>query len=354
MNVTVVALGDSFSCGEGVGLNIRPEQTWAALLCAAFPAARLVNLSTAGARVRDVRRHQLPIAMAEQPHLATIMVGLNDVIRSGLCAEQVKLDMESLVGELHTRGATVLIARWHDPGAVLGLPVGLRRALGQRLAWVNDAVDAAAASASAANSPAATGSTSGPSSCPGPSRRRVAKVLTLDLARIPELSDPGAWAVDGVHPSPAGHRAIALSATRILAGSGLSGLRIPDAADLLPMPPGAGAARRTRWLLARGLPWLVQHSGRVAPAVLSMATQAIRDHQQRGARTSALSVGQWPAAREVGCLVGAAGGVGELNGIGADNRVGAVNGVGAQSVRCSLVAGVGQSPGRAEVARPAG
>lgn len=56
-------LGDSFSCGEGVGLDIRPVQTWTALLCQALPGSRLANLSTAGARVRDVRRIQLPEAV---------------------------------------------------------------------------------------------------------------------------------------------------------------------------------------------------------------------------------------------------------------------------------------------------
>ena len=314
MNFTVVALGDSFSCGEGVGLDIRPDQTWTSLLCAAFPRARLVNLSAAGARVRDVRRHQLPAAVAAQPQLATIMVGLNDVIRSGLRAEQISLDMQALVDELRGGGATVLIARWHDPGAVLGLPTGLRRALATRLAWVNDAVDAAVAGAlgphavrhSIRDLDVIVGS--GPRS--GQRTDNDVKitskwgvgVLTLDLGCVPELTDPGAWAVDGVHPSPAGHRAIALSAARILAANGTPGLRVPEVADLLPMPPGAGGTRRARWLLSRGLPWLVQHSGRVAPAVASMATQAIRE-QRRAVRIPLLPIRERAAAQDVGCLV---------------------------------------------------
>lgn len=297
MSVTIVALGDSFSCGEGVGLDIAPEQTWTALLCAALPGARLTNLSTAGSRVRDVRRHQLPAAVAAQPQLATIMVGLNDVIRSGLCAEQIRWDMQALVDDLRGCGATVLIARWHDPGAVLGLPPGLRRALAQRLAGVNAAVDAAVAAA--ADTPPAPGAIREG----GPYVVRP-YVVTLDLGGIPELTDPGAWAVDGIHPSPAGHRAIALSATRILAGIGVSGVRIPKVANLLPMPPGASSARRVRWLLARGLPWLVQHSGRVAPAVASMAMQAFRD--QRGVvrtqplpRRGVTGIGQRSRAAEI-------------------------------------------------------
>jgi len=158
MSLRVVALGDSFSCGEGVGLDIRPEQTWTALLCDALPGAMLVNLSTAGARVRDVRRHQLPAALSVSPDLVTIMVGLNDVIRSGLSAKQIAEDLQVMVGELSGIGSIVLVARWHDPGLVLNVPAGLRRSLALRLAYVNDAVDAAvAAIARSSSRPESTG-----------------------------------------------------------------------------------------------------------------------------------------------------------------------------------------------------
>lgn len=320
MSVTVVALGDSFSCGEGVGLDIRPEQTWPTLLCAALPGAVLMNLSTAGARVRDVRRHQLATAVAARPQLATVMVGLNDIIRSGLSAAQLAIDMQLLVDELLDCGATVLIARWHDPGAVLGLPSGLRRALAARLAAVNDAVDAAAASATPRGRPTRGGDP---------------YVLSLDLGRIPELTDPGAWAVDGIHPSPAGHRAIALSASRILAGGGPAGLRSGVAAELLLMPPGPGRARRALWLCSRGLPWLAQHSGRVVPAVASMAAQAIRDPRPSTVE-QALEVWLRSAAEEV------------------EFRVGAVNNSRSQPLPGRVVARVGQRSRAPEIARTGG
>lgn len=343
MSVTVVALGDSFSCGEGVGLDIRREQTWTSLLCEALPGSRLMNLSSAGARVRDVRRQQLPTAVAARPALATIMVGLNDVIRSGLSAAQLIVDMQALVGELRDRGATVLIARWHDPGAVLGLPAGLRRALALRLAWVNAAVDAAVDAAVSCGPTRDLDVLVGSAARSGEQADNYVKimreggpcVLTLDLGRIPELADPGAWAVDGVHPSPAGHRAIALSATRILADSGLSGLRIPEVADLFPMPPGPGSGPRSRWLLTRGLPWLAQHSGRVAPAILSMATQAVREGRQV-TRTRVLAVRERPAADEVGCPFGT------------------VDGLSPQALARRSVAGIGEGGRAPEVARTAG
>ncbi len=343
--VTVVALGDSFSCGEGVGLDICPEQTWPALLCAALPGSRLVNLSRAGARVRDVRRHQLPTAIATEAQLATVMVGLNDVIRSGLSAEQLTADLQVLVKGLVDSGASVLIARWHDPGVVLRLPIGLRRALGARLTTVNNAVDAAVSSAARRHS-----------------GTRVRDAYVLDLAGVPELADPGAWAVDGIHPSPAGHRAIARSAWQILASNDLAGLpgRIQysdEGADLLVMPPGASRSRRARWLCLRGLPWLAQHSGRVVPAVVSMAAEAIREPRPptglQGPPTGDQALAVWlaSAARDV-----------QRHGVEVPRAVvdGAVVGGAVASDPCAQplqrrrMTGIGQRPRAPEVARSAG
>jgi lysophospholipase L1-like esterase len=54
--MTVVgAFGDSFTCGEGVGLTISPDSTWAAVLARAFPGGALRSYAVAGARVADVR-----------------------------------------------------------------------------------------------------------------------------------------------------------------------------------------------------------------------------------------------------------------------------------------------------------
>lgn len=314
MSLTVVALGDSFSCGEGVGIEIRPEQTWAALLCDALPGARLVNLSTPGARLRDVSRDQLPATLAAAPALATIMVGLNDIIRSGLSGDQLTADMRAMVGELASGGAAVLIARWHDPGAVLGIPTRMRRALGERLAMVNDAVDAAV-----------TGVCE-PAGWP--------RVMTLDLGRIPELTEPGAWAVDGVHPSLAGHRAIARCALAVLSRGGSVAPYLPGSCEPLAMPAGPSAMRRTAWLLSCGLPWLAQHSGRVAPAVASMALQVIRDRGQSEDPSAAQEI------RAVRAPIGV--------------RLGAPVEVSAQPLPGRGVTGLGQRRSTAEIAWTAG
>ncbi len=243
MSRRVAALGDSLSCGEGVGIHIEPDQTWAALLSHALPGASLSQLSVAGARVREVRSHQLPQALADPPVLATVLIGLNDIIRTGFAPDRFRADLTTVVGELTATGATVLMATLHDPGVMrpLPLPARLWRQLAARVAVVNDTVRDVAA---------------------GDPRIRV-----VDLAGLGSLRRAGAWEVDRVHPSPAGHQVIAAAAVRALRGSDLSPFTPVPAQS---MPRAAGRPARMKWVVTCGIPWLVQHGGRVVPAALSM------------------------------------------------------------------------------------
>ena len=242
----MVALGDSLSCGEGVGIHVEPGQTWAAQLTDAIPGASMIQMAVAGARVRDVISHQLPRAVSQRPDLATVLVGLNDIIRSGFRPDRFRAELGVLVHSLRATGATVLLATLHDPGALRPLPLTkrLRRQLVARVAIVNDTVWALAAADD--------------------------RIRVLDLAGIYDLRLLGAWEVDRVHFSPAGHRLIADSAVRALTGSDL-----PEPVPLPPqrIPGAPGRPARIRWVLACGIPWLIQHGGRVAPAALRMGVE---------------------------------------------------------------------------------
>jgi lysophospholipase L1-like esterase len=239
----VVALGDSLSCGEGVGIHVPSAQTWVTQLARAVPDAELSQLAVAGARAADVRREQLPNALSHRPALATVLVGLNDISRPGFHPDRFRDDLSTITRALRAAGATVLLATLHDPGALcpLPLPPQVRRHLLARVTVVNDIVSDLAA---------------------GDDGIRV-----LDLPGIAPLRRLGAWEVDRVHPSPAGHRLMAAAAVEALAGGGLPRLA-PIACQ--PMPRAAGRRARARWILTCGVPWLVRHGGRVAPTVLTM------------------------------------------------------------------------------------
>ncbi|MQA34487.1 GDSL-type esterase/lipase family protein [Modestobacter roseus] len=240
----VAALGDSLTCGEGVGLRIEPAATWVGQVAAALPGAQLVPLAVAGARVADVRDRQLARldeTVAGGPDLATLLVGLNDVARSGFDADSVGAGVFGVVAALRGRGAEVLVGRLHDPAAVLRLRGPLATAVRRRTAAVNAAVDAAGA-------------------LPG--------VHVVDLAGVPALAAGAGWAVDRVHPSRTGHQGLAVAAAGVLrtAGWDLPPLREPD--------PGRGptVAAQAWWAVRHGLPYALGHArelgGPVASAVL--------------------------------------------------------------------------------------
>lgn len=242
MRLRVVALGDSTSCGEGVGLGVPPDRTWPALLTAAVPGGHLRSLALAGSRVRDVRLTQLPAAVALGPQLATLLIGLNDVSRGGFEPPAFAADLHAVVRGLRRTGAVVLLGRLHDPTAHLPLPPALRRAVQRRVAVVNAAVDAAAAREDA---------------------------LVLDLGHVPALRLRAAFDVDRLHPSPAAHVALAAAAADVLRGSGVEVGRV----DAVPVGDPAGPLRSGWWALRHGGPWLAGHGRSV---VLPAAVAAVR------------------------------------------------------------------------------
>lgn len=230
--VRVVALGDSISCGEGVGVRVPLAATWPALLTAGLPGAELTALARPGAKARDLVLEQLTPAIEARPQLVTLLVGLNDVLRSSSC--DIEDDLEQVVSTLRSVGAVVLAVRLHDPVAQLRLPAPLCRALRRRVATVNEAVDRVTA-------------------------RNGAQLL--DLADVPGLRHREAWAADRLHPGPAGHRAIAAAAAAVL------GLEpgAPDRPDATP-----GLFDEMAWVVRHGLPYAAVHGRRMLPGVLSL------------------------------------------------------------------------------------
>lgn len=224
----VVALGDSFTCGEGVGVRVDAEATWVGLLASALPGGRLVRLAVPGARTSDVRTRQLP-RLPGHVDVATLVIGLNDVVRSGFDAATVAADLRHVVSALQNRAGAVLLGRLHDPAVLLPLPSRIARATRLRIAVLNAVVDEASA-------------------LPG--------VAVLDLGAVPALAQPGGWSVDRIHPSAAGHRGMAATSVDLLRASG-RGFLVPLAAS--PVPPGPTRLDRCGWMLRHGLPYAAGH-----------------------------------------------------------------------------------------------
>jgi lysophospholipase L1-like esterase len=227
--VTIVAaLGDSFTCGEGVGVRIDPAATWAAVLARALPDGRLVRLAAPGARVVDVQERQVPL-LPSRVDVATLVVGLNDIARAGFVPEAARVALLDVVTDLLGRGAEVLLGRLHDPTRLLPLPSRVARATRARIGQVNDVVDIAA-------------------TWPG--------VHVLDLALVPALGRPGGWSVDRIHPSAVGHRGMAAEAVVHLRAGGRM---LPEPVAQPVIPRGPLPFTRGWWAVRHGVPYAAGH-----------------------------------------------------------------------------------------------
>nr|WP_313886871.1 SGNH/GDSL hydrolase family protein [Saccharomonospora amisosensis] len=227
---TAVGLGDPMADGtwRGVGplvagaLGIAPDG--------------YLNCSFTGARVRCVLRDQLPAALAHRADVALVVAGMNDTLRSDFDPHAVASDLHGVLAELVAVGTVPVAVRFHDHGRVFRLPAPLRRALRDRIAELNIAVDAAV---------------------------RAAGVPCVDLDSLPGTYDLTSWSVDRLHPSELGHRLLARAFTERLRTVGFA-VTAP-----VSLTCSGGATTTTvdhlGWLITRGVPWLWRRGRDLVP-----------------------------------------------------------------------------------------
>ena len=226
MRPKLVALGDSISCGEGVGVGVDIADAWVGVLARSLDAD-LDVLATPGVRTSHVREIQLPAAVARRATYATLLIGLNDMVAARFDATLVRDDIITTVRELRGSGAAVVLARLHDPMALIPTPGWVRRRFTERIDVINSAVDEARA--------------------PG--------VYVVDLGCIPALRTRGAWSLDRVHPGLTGHRAIAAAAVTALTSGGA---HVPSPITTPIVLHTHSRLAEIRWLAQHGAPYLAR------------------------------------------------------------------------------------------------
>lgn len=245
--VRFAALGDSASCGVG---DPTPEgwRGWARILADALAGTHHVSfckLAVPGATVADVRRLQLPEARDHHPHVASLVVGLNDTMRSSWDPAQLREDLLHCAGELASQGAVLVTVRFHDHTRVLGLPELIARPMRARIRVLNEIYDEV--------------------------HERYG-LLRLDLGAEPAVQDRAFWSFDRLHPSEFGHRWLARQVGALLAAEGLE-LELPSLACT-----STPATRREHLhsLLADVAPWIGRRVRDLAPRVVQ---ETVRRHR---------------------------------------------------------------------------
>lgn len=226
--VRFVALGDSATCGVGDRDSDGSWRGWARILAGALTEAHdvsFLNLAVAGSTTADVRRTQLSRAIAHRPHLAALIVGVNDTLRSSWDPRAVRANLLACADALAEQGAVLMTVRFHDHSRVLRLPWPLAGAQSRRTAALNEIID---------------------------ELHDRYDGIRVDLSEMPEVYERSFWSIDRLHPSELGHRALAQQFAALLRQRGL---RFP-APSLECTGAATGAFDRTRWLITEVVPWL--------------------------------------------------------------------------------------------------
>ncbi len=222
-----VAIGDSSTEGlvdpDGCGGYRGWADRLAEHVADVCPGLLYANLAVRGLAAGEIRATQLAPAIAMRPDLATVVAGMNDLIRSRWDAARVASEVRAMVVGLRDVGATVITFTMPD--------VSRRMRLGGALTAKTRALNAEIHAIA-----------------------RDSGALLLDLASYELAEDPRVWALDRIHGNPEGHARVAAALAHLL---GLPGAR-PDALTT-PLPP---RVHRRREQLVEDLAWVARH---VAP-----------------------------------------------------------------------------------------
>ena len=249
--VRFVAVGDSVTYGLGDRASER-SRGWARLLAAAIAGDHHVsfcNLAQPGATAADLRAQQLGEALDHRPHVASLVVGLNDTMRSAWDPAAVRADLLYAASMLAAQGALLLTVRFHDHSRVFGLPRFLARPMRQRIEDLNAIYEEIHARHGG---------------------------VQVDLGSHPGIYDREFWSIDRLHPSELGHRALAHEFSALLEQHGLSFEPPPLELD------GDPTTRlgELRSLAVDGLPWLARRVRDLGPSLGRKALQtALRGSQ---------------------------------------------------------------------------
>jgi len=177
-----------------------------------------------GKLARQVREEQLDAAVALQPDLASVLSGLNDMLRRDCRVGDVIGELDAIIGALRAAGADVLTFTLPDP-----VPINpIAKSAAARLRNLNRAIrDLTAA--------------------------HGAKLI--DLEAFPVSSDRRLWDGDRLHANAEGHKRIAAAAAEALGLEGADRAWTMDFPD--PLTPRSRASHAI-WAGRYLTPWLIR------------------------------------------------------------------------------------------------
>ena len=246
-HIRFTALGDSATYGLGDPVD-RGWRGWARLLADAMAAAHQVsfcNLAAPGATIREVRDVQLPRALEHGAVFVSLVVGLNDVMRSTWDPVSFRDDLLHCAQQLTDSGAVIMTARFHDHGRVFGLPRWLSRLMAVRIDELNRIYDEV--------------------------HERYG-MLRIDLGDDPATYDRDFWFVDRLHPSEYGHRRLAARVATLLNEEGLD--FEPPSTTCIALRPSR--LKDAHVVVSQAAPWVARRLWDLTSSAVRMAASNAR------------------------------------------------------------------------------
>jgi len=226
-----VALGDSQTEGLNDGDDLRGYRGWADRLAEQLatvdPQVRYANLAVRGRRAHEVHAEQLPAALSLRPDLATVMAGVNDLLRSRFEAAAVADQLETMFQALTGIGAHVVTFGFPDVGALVPAAGGLSRRIQDLNARIRTAADRHG-------------------------------VTVVDLSAHPATTDPRFWSADRLHLNTLGHTRLAAAVAHTLDLPGSDALWMNPLAQQPKIPIWRRAETELRWASGFVGPWVVR------------------------------------------------------------------------------------------------
>ncbi|WP_318212428.1 SGNH/GDSL hydrolase family protein [Streptomyces sp. SJL17-1] len=228
-----VALGDSQTEGVGDGDDLTGLRGLADRLAEHLarhnPDLLYANLAVRGRLAGQVHAGQLDAALAMRPDLATVVAGVNDLLRPRFDADEVAGHLEAMFAALTAQGTRVATLTFPDVARITPLAWPVRH----RVTALNERIREAA---------------------------HRHGVVVAETSHHAVVTDPRLWSTDRLHASPLGHQRIAAAIAHTLA--------LPDSDDSWthPLPALATpqpAGRRTgaadlRWAAEFLGPWITR------------------------------------------------------------------------------------------------
>lgn len=234
-----VALGDSTSEGlddpyPGHPVGQEVFRGWADLLADRLavdnPRIEYANLAIRGRLSSQIHEQQLEPALAMEPDLASVVGGVNDVLRPKFDIDVVSGHLEAMCSAFRERATTVLVMTLPD----LSSSMRVARIFSERLTAYNQSIRDVA---------------------------RQTGATLVDMAEELSVYDPRGWSPDRLHANDVGHHSLMWGAAKALgfpdAPAQLEALHA-NAPEVPALPRHKVFATESAWVWMHLRPWIVR------------------------------------------------------------------------------------------------